>query len=196
MPVPNDYYVEPNKAKEYTPMPADKYQVMVFDVEAIKEPAFSGDGEVDKLKFTFVVLDDKKFKSTDPEGNPIMESTRGRRLWRKITRSYSPGGQYRASIFFELMCAIEKKQIAKEDLAKVQPNSLIGQQVAVFVSVNETWNNIESFLAIDEEMEPLPTILDKESIGDPDKFIADLEEGKKKTAEDLNNKEAADILGK
>lgn len=162
MPVPDDYYVEPNKPKTWTPIPADKYQVMIYDVEAIRELNFKGDDEVDKLKITFVVLDDKKFESENEEGEPTEESTRGRRLWRKIPRSFSPGGKFRASIFYELMCAVEKKEIAKEDLARVQPNSLIGKQIAVFVSVNDSWNNIESFMKVTKDLEPLPTILDTE----------------------------------
>lgn len=166
MPVPTDYYVEPNKPKTYTPIPADKYQVMVYDVEAIKEPAFQGEGEVDKLKFTFVVLDDRKITSSDENGEPMEESTRGRRLWRKIPRSFSPGGKYKASLFYQLMCAIERKQLEKDALTKVQPNDLIGQQLAVFVSVNETWNNVESFMAVDKELDTLPTVLDKEEVTD------------------------------
>lgn len=164
MPVNDDYFVEPNKGKKFYPVPADKYQVMIYDVEAIREAGFQGKGEVDKLKFTFVILDDKKFNSEDEDGQPIEESTRGRRLWRKVPKSYSPGGQYKASLFFELMCAIERKTLEKEDIVKVQPNTLIGQQLAVFVSVNESWNNVESFLPVSKDLEPLPTINDKEEL--------------------------------
>lgn len=171
MPVPDDYFVEPNKPKTYTPVPADKYQVMIYDVEAIKEPAFNGEGEVDKLKFTFVILDDKKFKGEGEDGKEHEESTRGRRLWRKIPRSFSPGGKYKASLFYQLMCAVEKKELAKEDLFTVQPNTLIGQQLAVFVSVNDTWNNVESFMKADKEIDMLPTVLDKEEV-DEDSIAA------------------------
>ncbi len=175
MPVPDDYYVEPNQKKKYFPFPADKYTVMVYDVNPIKELSFKGDEMVDKLEFVFVVLDDKKFSSEDENGEPNEESTRGRRLWRKIPRSFSPGGKYKASLFFELMCAIERKTLDKDELSKVQPNTLIGQQLAVFVSVNESWNNIESFMKVDKELEVLPTVLDK-----------DPEEGQKEKASTEN----------
>lgn len=160
MPVPDNYYVEPNKAKKFFPIPADKYQVMIYDVNPIQEQSFRGDEMVDKLEFVFVVLDDKKYKTENEEGQPVEASTKGRRLWRKIPRSFSPGGKYKASLFFELMCAIERRTLDKEDLVKVQPNTLIGQQLQVFVSVNEQWNNIDSFLPAEEDMTPVNTVLD------------------------------------
>lgn len=193
MPVPDNYLVEPNKGKKYFPIPADKYQVQIFDVEAIRELNFQGTEDVDKLNFTFVVLDDKKVQSEDENGQPQEESTRGRRLWRKIPRSFSPGGKFKASLFYELMCAIEKKQLSQEELVAVNPNSLIGQQLCVFVSINKEWNNVESFLKADKDLDPLPTVLDKETGAEspstanpsnPDEFIKGLEADK---AEELLN---------
>ena len=146
MPVPDDYYVEPNKRKEYFPFPADKYQVMIYDVNPIQELNFKGDEMVDKLNFTFLVLEDKKFDSKTEDGQPIEESTRGRRLWRKIPRSFVLGKKYKNSLFYELMCAVERKTLTEEEMVRVQPNTLIGQQLEVFVSVNDQWNNIDSFL--------------------------------------------------
>lgn len=162
MPVPDDYFVEPNKGKKYSPIPADKYQVMVFDVNPIKEMNFQGTEEVDKLEFQFTILEDKKFTEESDEGDKQEFSTRGRRLWRKIPRSFSPGGKFKASLFYELMCAIEGKDLAKEDLVKIQPNTLIGQQLCVFVSINKEWNNIDSFLKKGKDLEPLPTILESQ----------------------------------
>lgn len=203
MPVPENYLVEPNKPKKYTPMPADKYQVMIYDVNPIQELSFKGDEMVDKLEFVFIVLDDKKFESIDDKGEVKEETTRGRKLWRKIPRSFSPGGKFKASLFFELMCAVERKTLTKEDLVAVNPNTLIGQQLAVFVSINDTWNNIDSFLPVKKDLEPMTTILDEdpnavakvfaepakeeqpktpstENPANPDDFIAGLEADQKK----------------
>lgn len=165
-PVPDDYFVEPNKGKKFTPIPADKYQLMVYDIKAIKELNFQKTEEVDKLEFIFLVLDDRELVEEDENGEPHKFTTRGRRLWRKIPRTFSPGGKFKASLFYELICAIEGKQLTKEELVKVQPNTLIGQQLCAFVVGNGDWNNIDSFLKADKEMDSLPTILDQETVSD------------------------------
>ena len=182
MPVPDDYVIEPNKGKKFTPLPADKYQVMVYDVNPIRELNFQKTEEVDKVEFIFVVLDDKETTETNDEGDTQTFSTRGRRLWRKIPRSYSPGGKFKASLFYELMCAIEGKQLTKEELVAVHPNDLIGKQLCVFVDINGEWNNIQSFLKAEKQMEPLPTVLEKEELSE-----ADMEEVVKKTMDVKKN---------
>ncbi len=168
MPVPEGYVVEPNKGKKFTPIPADKYQVMIYDVNPVTELDFNKTKEVDKLNFVFVVLDDKEYQAEDEEGKMQTASTRGRRLWRKVTRSFSSGGQFKASFFFELMCAIERKQLTKEDLHAVNPNDLIGSQLCVFVDIKGEWNNIESFLPAQKDLEPMLTALDQEDLADTD----------------------------
>lgn len=206
MPVPDDYFVEPNKVKQFNPIPSDKYQVMIYDVNPIQEQNFKGDGMVDKLDFSFVVLDDKKFTSRDERDQPIEESTRGRRLWRKVPRSFVLGKKYRSSLFYELMCAIEKKQLNEDEMVKIQPNTLIGQQLSVFVSIKDQWNNIDSFLPITKDLEPMNTVLDldpseqgvkgKPSTENPksaDDFIKGLKEDKD---EEVSEEQAAEIFSK
>lgn len=143
--------------KSFRPVPADKYQVQITDVTLVRDMnQFKGEEE-DRLNFEFTILDKNNYDYVDEDNNKVVESTRGRRLWKRISPVLSAGGKNsKASWFYKLLCAVNRKDIPAENLAEISPASLIGQQVIAWVEVAKEYNNILNFSAATEDLEPVP----------------------------------------
>lgn len=162
MPVRDDDFVDPKKISKFHPVPDNKYHVQITDVNE-EERLNNFSGEKEKIyNFEFTILDNNNFEYTDQDGEKQIETTRGRRLWRKIPKRLTSSSRFRASLLYEVLTAVEGKQLAQEELKPLNPNTLIGQQLAVFVSVNGEYNNIESFMKTDKELEPVPTVFERQ----------------------------------
>lgn len=164
MPLDVNYTVKPKELKKYLPVPADKYQVQITDINLVKQMnPFTGNEE-DRMNFEFTILDNKTYEFNDQEGEQQIESIRGRKLWKRIAPSNSPAGKKsKASWFYKLLCAVEKKELTDTELVEISPNTLIGEQLIVMVEVNGEWNNILSFAPATKDLEPVP---EKEEVGD------------------------------
>lgn len=138
---------------KFDAFPSGKYTLQIADVNPVME-SYMGGAEEEKFKFTFLVLNDVKFK--DSEGKE--KTTRGRKLWKSFSKFVSPG----ANLFkfikildpsFALMTA-EQKQSYHLD-------NLIGRQIDALVSKTQSkkddaifYNNIsKDFEKCEQELE-------------------------------------------
>ena len=159
--IENNYTVKKQELKKFKPVPLDKYQVQVTDVNLITAlNNFSG-VEEELLNFEFTILDKKDF-DFEQDGEQVIETTRGRRLWKRIRPVLSAGGKNsKASWMYKLLCAVEKKELTAEELSEFDPNTLVGQQVIAFVEVVKEYNNITGFGPIKEEMPAVDNAADR-----------------------------------
>lgn len=184
--IDSEYTVKPKTLSKFTPIPADKYQVQITDVNLVQMlNQFSGKEE-DRLNFEFTVLDNKTHEVVN-EGVKEIESIKGRRLWKRIAPSISPAGKKsKASWLYKLLCAVEKKELQEDDLKEFSPVSLIGQQVMVMVEVAGEWNNILGFQKADKDLEPVPNAPERaqeeQTVGEDidDKELDELFKGEEK----------------
>lgn len=136
----------------YDPMPSGKYTLQVTDVNAIKD-SYKGQ-EQDKIKFTFAILNDDKFKGVD--GKEL--TTRGRLLWNKFSTYITP-----KSYLFKFIQIFDPAivQMAVEQREVYNLDSLIGKQVVALVNREPNkdgtaiYNNITSFEVCDRPLEAL-----------------------------------------
>lgn len=184
--IDKNYTVKPSILKKFKPVPADKYQAQITDVNLLKAMNnFSGEEE-ELLNFEFTILDNKNFDYQE-DGEKQIESTKGRRIWKRIRPSLSAASKRsKASWLYKLLCAVEKKELSLEQLSDIDPNTLVGQQVVIMVEVAGEWNNILSFAAAEKEMEAVPNApervkVEQETVEDvADKELDDLFKGEEK----------------
>lgn len=163
MPIDASFTVKPKEIKKYKPVPDDKYQVQITDINLVKQLNQFNGLEEDRMNFEFTILDNKTQDIVNEEGETEIESLRGRKLWKRIAPSNSPAGKKsKASWFFKLLCAIEKKELTDSELVEIAPATLIGQQLVVMVEINGEWNNILSFAPATKDLEPVPAKEDVE----------------------------------
>ena len=155
--IDSTYTIKPKTQRKFVPLPADKYQVQITDINIVMQAnPFKGGEEEERLNFEFTVLDNKTMDSINDDGEQEIESVRGRRLWKRIAPSNSPAGKKsKASWFYKLLCAVERKELG-EDLTEIAPATLIGQQLIVMVEVAGEYNNVLSFAPITKELEAVP----------------------------------------
>jgi hypothetical protein len=171
MPISANYIVSKRNIPKYHPVPADKYQVQITDINLIENEVnpFSGKEE-DRLNFEFTILDNKNFDYKNEEGETEIESTRGRKLWKRISPSNSPATKKsKASWLYKILCAVEGKELSESELQDIAPATLIGQQLIVMVEETEKgYNNVLSFGATKEELEPVPVKETMEEVSEED----------------------------
>ena len=156
--IDSTYTVKPRLMKKFTPLPMDKYQVQITDINLVKQAnPFKGGEEEDRLNIEITVLDNEKtMEVVNEDGKKEIEGVRGRRLWKKIAPSISPSGKTsKASWLYKLLCVVEKKELKEEDLTEFSPITLIGQQIIVMVEVAGEWNNILGFQSAEKDLEPV-----------------------------------------
>lgn len=192
--------VKPGAMKKFFPVPSDKYQVQITDVNLINQVnTFSGKEE-ELCNFEFTILTDNSFDYVDEEGQKQIESTRGRRLWKRMRPTLSAGSsKSKASWMYKLLCAVEKEEIPPEKLQEVDVNSLVGTQVLVMVDVvKEQFNNILSFAPAKEELKSVPNAVDR--IANEQMQEEELDEVAEKLkgqkVEDLKEKELDEVFAK
>lgn len=190
--IQDDFIVKPKELKKYHPIPADKYQVQITDVNLVKVMSQFSGKEEDRLNFEFTVLDNKNWDFVDEEGEKQIESTRGRRLWKRVSPSISPSGKRsKASWLYKLLCAVEKKELKDEEISELNPNSLVGSQLQVMVEVAGEYNNILAFSAVEKELEPVPNADERVQEGQE---VVTEEEAEVIFAEDPKEKKGKDDL--
>lgn len=146
--------------RTFYPIPADKYTVQISDVNSVvaKSP-YTGEDEV-LLNFEFTVLDNKNFDYLNDDKEQEIESTRGRRLWKRMRPVIADGNKGKASWFYKLLVAIERKAETADYFSSIDPNGLIGQQVMVMVNKTpgkdkKEYNNILDFAPVEKELNPV-----------------------------------------
>lgn len=135
----------------FDPIPSGKYTLQLSDGEMVTS-TFKG-VESEKIKFTFLVLNDNKFK--DSEGK--MQSTRGRKLWQRFSTYMTPKSFLTAfvKVLDPGVIGLSEKERANYDL-----DSLMGRQIDALVAKEPSkdgltiYNNITAFEACETLMEP------------------------------------------
>lgn len=156
-----------NTGGGFESFPSGKYTLQISDVNQIST-TFNGK-EQDKFKFEFLILTDKKFKTSEDKE----ETTRGRKVWNSFSTYISPKS-FLASFVKILDPSIST--MSKEDKENYNLDSLIGKQIDALISKDlskdgeKYWNNIKSFEKCEEELEGFedlpgkPLIKNKESV--------------------------------
>lgn len=146
-----------NEGKSFDPVPEDKYQVQVTDVEAVIQMNYQGTQEEERLRYTFTILDPDKTMQ-DEAGNPA--PLRGRKLWSRFTKVLSLPGASKASNLTKLIAAVFGRELERAELEVFEPEDIIGKQLSVMVNQTKSkadgniYNNIISFSKAGKEMEP------------------------------------------
>jgi hypothetical protein len=118
--------------KTFDPIPEGVYTFQVFDIEGYTDKAYQSDEDVDKYKFTFVLLDDEEF---DGELNGAQQA-RGRRIWKDCPIKWSPGSEGKnPSNLWLIASAAIGHELTMEECRTLNVNSLIGKQLKIGVKV-------------------------------------------------------------
>lgn len=134
----------------YSVLPADKYQVLVVDVEDIMQNnPFKGKEEL-MLNYKFAILDEKE----DADG----ATTRGRFVWKRMSPSFNE-----KSWLFKMANGVYGHTLSQEEKDSFDvEKSVLGKQVCIMVEEKPSakdssmiFNNIISFSPIKKEMEPV-----------------------------------------
>ena len=127
---------------DFEPLPADKYTVQIADVANLMSFNQWQGKEMEVLKYTFIVLDDK-LVAEKLGGNDM---SRGRYLWHKMSPSLSS-----KSWLLKLARAVYGRELTKKELEEFDPEAIIGKQVDVMVDQSPSkdgtaiFNNILSY---------------------------------------------------
>jgi hypothetical protein len=127
---------------DFEPLPADKYTVQIADVSNLMSFNQWQGKEVEVLKYTFIVLDNK-LVAEKIGGNDM---SRGRYLWHKMSPSLSS-----KSWLLKLARAVYGRELTKTELEEFDPEAIIGKQVDVMVDQSPSkdgtaiFNNILSY---------------------------------------------------
>ncbi len=122
--------------------PSGKYTLQLVDGEMIKD-TYKG-VETDKVKFTFVVLNDVKFKGSDGKE----QTTRGRKIWHRFSMYLSP-----KSFLYAFVKTLDPKLVElTEDQRKTYDlDALMGRQIDALISKDASkdgstyYNNVSNF---------------------------------------------------
>lgn len=174
-----------SSGKDFPVLPADKYQVQISDVNEVEAvSSFTGEKEL-LLNFEFTILDNKDHEVENSDGEKVIESIRGRRLWKRMRPSLNDGKKGKSSWLYKMLCAVEKKSEDQEYFAEAakNPDSLIGQQLCTMVNVapgrdGKLWNNVIDFSKADKELTPFETAVEDLDQDELDKLFAGKEEKK------------------
>jgi hypothetical protein len=137
---------------DFEPLPADRYTVQIADV--VNQMSFNQwqGKEVEVLKYTFIVLDNK-LVAEKIGGNDM---SRGRYLWHKMSPSLSS-----KSWLLKLARAVYGRELTKQELEEFDPEAIIGKQVDVMVDQSPSkdgtaiFNNILSYSKNTKPLSPV-----------------------------------------
>ena len=177
--------IEITAGSNFDPVPMDRYQVYIRDVNLVKQfNPFKGE-EVEVLNYQFEILDNKPMPLKEGEKT---ESTQGRFLWKRCSPSLN-----QKSWLNKLVKGVFGRDLTKEEIADFDPESIIGKQVLVMVEQAlgkdgmTVFNNIVAFSKPAKDLDTKDIdlakpgkMVEKTSVPvtapeDPDQFIKDLE---------------------
>ena len=186
--------IQVSDGSDFAVLPMDKYTCQITDVNLKTQFNTFKQIEEDVLNYEFTVLDKKNY-DIEKDGKADVESTRGRKLWKRCTPKFNT-----KSWLFKLASAAEGHDLTKDEQESFQPESIINKQVDVMVEIQDgtgknagnQYNNIISFAKTSKELEPFENdktkeVKGKESKGvevmsdeDSDEFIKSLEKEQEK----------------
>jgi hypothetical protein len=178
----------------FSVLPMDKYTVQITDVNLKTQFNSFKQIEEDLLNYEFTVLDNKTMTVKDENDKDVIESIRGRKLWKRMSQNL---GQ--KSWLGKLAEAV-LGEMTKDQKLSFDPESIIDKQCDVMVEIQEgqgknagnLYNNIISFAKTAKELSPFENdksakgedkvsepVIDKMEDKESDDFIAGLEKDKK-----------------
>ena len=168
--------------KDFSSIPADKYTTQIVDVDLVTQKKYMSQEEEDVLNYKFVILDDKPIEGDE-------KGTRGRFVWKRVPLFI--GGE--KSWSNKLFRAVLGHELTKEEKENMDPESVVGKQVDVFVEPKpakdggKVWDNITNFLKTTKQLEPVADVqpanvvvnnaskaVEMPADEDPESVIADL----------------------
>ena len=131
----------------FSVLPMDKYTVQITDVNLKTQFNSFKQIEEDLLNYEFTVLDNKTMTVKDENDKDVIESIRGRKLWKRMSQNLGT-----KSWLGKLAEAVNGEMTKDQKLA-FDAESIIDKQVDVMVEIQEgqgknvgnQYNNIISF---------------------------------------------------
>ena len=173
------------KTNSFDPIPMDRYQCFIRDVNLVKQFSPWKGEEVEVLSYQFEILDNKPMPVKEGEK---AESTQGRFLWKRCSPSLNS-----KSWLNKVVKGVLGRDLSKEEIESFDPESLVGKQVLVMVEQSPgkdgvtIFNNIVAFSKPAKDLDTKDIdlakpgkIVEKVSVPavapeDPNQFIKDLE---------------------
>lgn len=118
-----------SEGKMFEALPADKYQVEIYDAKPFTGTEYGTSNPQEQVKFTFVILDDNKMVS---EGD-VEVPARGRRLWLQTTTKFSPVGSKKSTNLTQLVAAVYGHEFEAPEVEAFEETDLLGKQLCVLV---------------------------------------------------------------
>ena len=118
-----------SEGKTFEALPADKYQVEIYEAKPFTGTEYGTSNPQDQVKFTFVILNDDKMA---PEGN-VEVPARGRRLWLQTTTKFSPVGSKKSTNLTQLVVAVYGHELESAEVEVFDETDLLGKQLCVLV---------------------------------------------------------------
>jgi hypothetical protein len=183
---------------DFEPLPADKYTVQITDVVNLMSFNQWQGKEVEVLKYTFIVLDNK-LVAEKIGGNDM---SRGRYLWHKMSPSLSS-----KSWLLKLARAVYGRELTKQELEEFDPEAIIGKQVDVMVDQSPSkdgtaiFNNILSYSKNVKPLSPVEqkagkAVVEKSTEPATEKFVDPLPGGDDPFASEAKTDTAQEELDK
>jgi len=177
----------------FSVLPMDKYTVQITDVNLKTQFNSFKQIEEDLLNYEFTVLDNKTMPAKDENDKDVIESIRGRKLWKRMSQNL--GGKSWLGKLAEAVLG----EMTKDQKLAFDPEGIIDKQVDVMVEIQEgqgknvgnQYNNIISFAKPAKELTPFEndkSVKGEDKVSEPvamdgkesDDFIKELEKDKKK----------------
>ena len=153
MPIPNDFKIIKEEVKVYPPLPKNVYQVELLSIE-LKDAKGKYAKEGDKnFTFQFTLL----------HGKDKDQDLRGRNVWNNFVPTALYIGKNGKNALYQIVEAFIGRDLMPAEeaagLTGATLNAFIGRQIKVFidhrVKDGKTYDNITSYMAIENRMTPL-----------------------------------------
>jgi len=142
-----------NSGKDFSPIPEDKYTVEIYAAEIFTGTKFQSTEEAQRLKITFVILDEDKKMPEEGKEVPV----RGRRLWARTSTVFSPPGSKKSTNLTKLVAAAYGHELEEAETSVFDETDLLGKQLCVMIDAKaapdgKVWNNVLSYSKATKEL--------------------------------------------
>ena len=205
------------KKSEFEVLPMDRYTCLITDVNLIQQQKFQSTENEDVLNYQFQVLDDKNMQNALGEDVTV----RGRLIWHRCRLAFNE-----RSWLCKLSKAVIGRDLTREEINTLDPESLVGKQVDLMLEQNPSkdgqrmFNKVVVFSKNTKPLKPLEgqtvtrgaQVIEKKTApavapdadNEADQLVADLkvEESEESDVADLEaklaeaKKKRAEALGK
>src|SRR3990167_7392209 len=115
----------------FTVIPSDKYTVQITDVNLKTQFNAFKQEEQEILLYEFSVLDNKTMEVDGEDGKKVIESLRGRKLWKRMSQNLG------SKSWLGKLAEAVLGEMTKDQKKAFDPESIIDCQVDVMVEIQE-----------------------------------------------------------